>query len=309
MYYRFEQSVVITGRSTSLLQNYSFQLAKMALHFNLVPTDVETEDVNDYLYLLIKRQTTPSESLFKFIVYSLRYMYRLYGLEDKLIALPKLKREKKLPVILSREEVIRLIAAAGSTKHRVLFLLLYGCGLRCEEARSVKINDLDFDRRMLHVRNGKGGKQRYVPLSQILMDAIVEYLREDHRGEYLLGRAYTYKRQDADPRFSGRAGGLAIHNACKRAAIKKRVSAHTLRHTYATHLLEDGLDIVSIKELLGHSNIETTMLYLHVAQCDRYRAFSPLDTLYRTRIHFSNFPGLASQISPLQKNMFLAEYN
>src|SRR5690606_31427798 len=153
----------------STLSNYSRHLAQLALHFNQIPTEVDPDQVNDYLYLVKRQHNTPSDSYFKFTVYALRFAYRIEGLKDKRIELPTIKRSKKLPVVLSREEVKRLLKVPKLLKHRVLIGLLYGCGLRCFEVRNIKISDLDFDRGVLHVREGKGKKDRYVPLSSILI--------------------------------------------------------------------------------------------------------------------------------------------
>ena len=275
------QKISITGKSPSLLQNYGRHLAKLALHFGCVPTDLDPDQINDYLYLIQQEHHTPSDSYFKFTVYGLRFAFRMMGLKDQHIELPSIKREKKLPVVLSREEVKRLLKAPKLLKHRILIGLLYGCGLRCFEARNVRLADLDFDRRMLHVRKGKGKKDRYVPLSPILIRGLGNYIKAENPEEWLFnGQPVDLAGGDFDGRYSQRGVQWAVKQACKDAGISKEASVHTLRHTYATHLLEDGLDIISIKDLLGHECIETTLVYLHVAQSGRRKPFSPLDTLY-----------------------------
>ncbi len=208
-------------------------------------------------------------------------MYRMEGREDQYLQLPSIKREKKLPVVLSREETRRLLAAPKLLKHRVLFGLLYGCGLRCFEARNIQLPDIDFDRKMLHVRQGKGKKDRYVPISSVLCQWLMSYISCENTEVWLFnGRPVGRAGGDFDARYSQRGIQWVVKHAAKQAGIVKNVSAHTLRHSFATHLLEDGLDIVSIKELLGHSRIETTLVYLHVAHYDRVKTHSPLDTLY-----------------------------
>jgi integrase/recombinase XerD len=153
--------------------------------------------------------------------------------------------------------------------------LLYGCGLRCSEARGILLKDIDIDRGMLLVRQGKGSKDRYVPLGKLLARGISTYIESE------APQTWLFSGNDFDSRYSQRGVQWAVKELAKKAGIKKEVHTHTLRHTYATHLLEEGLDIVSIKELLGHSHIETTMVYLHVAQSGRHKPFSPLDTLYK----------------------------
>lgn len=281
MHSLFEQKISLAGKSPSTLQNYARHLAKLALHFGRVPTEVDVDQINDYLYLVQQEHNTPSDSYFKFSVYGLRFVYRMYGMKDKRIELPSIKREKKLPVVLSREEVKRLLKAPHLLKHRVLLGLLYGCGLRCFEVRNVQLSDLDFDRRMLHVRQGKGKKDRYVPLSDILIRGLKNYISADSPQQWLFnGKPEGRAGGDFDSRYSQRGVQWAVKQAKKGAGILKEMTVHTLRHTYATHLLEEGLDIMSIKDLLGHECIDTTLVYLHVAQSGRVKPFSPLDTLY-----------------------------
>jgi site-specific recombinase XerD len=211
----------------------------------------------------------------------------MLGMKDKRVELPEIKHEKKLPVIVSREEMRRLLKAPKLLKHRVLLGLLYGCGLRCFEVRSLKIADLDFDRKLAHVRNGKGKKDRYVPLSDLLIRGLKSYMEAEQprtwlfngKDQEITGRAGG----DFDSRYSQRGVQWAVQQAVKEAGILKDVSVHTLRHTYATHLLEEGLDIMTIKDLLGHECIDTTMIYLHVAQSGRVKPFSPLDRLYEKK--------------------------
>ena len=149
------------------------------------------------------------------------------------------------------------------------------------EVRSIHLKDLDLDRKLLHIRQGKGRKDRYVPLGEMLCRGVRAYLEAENPQTFLFnGKPDGRKGGDFDSRYSQRGVQWAVQQAAKSAGINKDISVHTLRHTYATHLLEDGLDIVSIKELLGHERIETTMVYLHVATNGRNTPFSPLDTLF-----------------------------
>lgn len=253
----------------------------MALHFNCLPTQLDPDQLNDYLYLVKQEHNTPSDSYFKFTVYSLRFVFRMEGLRDKRIELPTLRGNKKLPVVLSKPEVKQLLSTPKLLKHRVLLATLYGCGLRCAEVRNLKLPDLDFDRRMLHVRQGKGGKDRYVPLSELLIRGLRKYIAAEAPQIWLFnGQVQESEQGLVDTRYSQQGVQWVVRTARREAGIQKPVSTHTLRHTYATHLLEDGLDIISIKDLLGHESIQTTMVYLHVAQSGRRKPFSPLDTLY-----------------------------
>jgi integrase/recombinase XerD len=253
----------------------------MALYFKCLPTALTETQINEYLFHLQQRHNTPSETYFKHTIFGLRALFKVENISSDHIKLPKLKRSNKLPVVLSKSEMKRLLHAPDLLKHRILIGLLYGCGLRCFEARNVQLSDLDFERAALHVRQGKGAKDRYVPLSQHLIRGLKHYIQTEKPKQWLFnGQPQGRSGGDFDGRYSQRGVQWAITQAVKKAGITKDVSVHTLRHTYATHLLEDGLDILTIKDLLGHQSIDTTMIYLHVAQSGKTKAFSPLDTLY-----------------------------
>lgn len=285
LYRRLKRRMKTSGRSDSTLHNYSRHLAQMALHFGALPTELEDDQIEDYLYGLQQQHNTPSESYFKHTVYGLRFLFRLEGLDDKRVALPVIERPEKLPVVLSREEMKRLLHTPQLLKHRILLGLLYDCGLRCAEVRSLELKDIDLNRRMVHVRQSKGKKDRYVPIGQVLAGGIQRYIDAERPVKWLFnGKGDSViegrKGGDFDSRYSQRGVQWAVTQAVRQAGINKDVSVHTLRHTYATHLLEAGMDILTIQKLLGHESFETTMIYLHVAQpCER-PPLSTLDRLY-----------------------------
>jgi site-specific recombinase XerD len=279
--HRFERSISILGRSQSTFENYARHIAAISLHFGKIPTELDQEQLHEYLFMLQKRSQPPSQTYFKHTVYGLRFLLKTEGLPYSFLHLPEIKKQKKLPVVLSKQEVWAMLKSCTLLKHKILIGLLYGCGLRCLEVRSVHLADLDFDRKQLKVVQGKGKKDRYVPLSEHLIRALRQYIAAEKPQEYLFGGQIQGRAGgDFDSRYSQRGVQWAVKAAAKRAGILKDVHVHTLRHTYATHLLEDGLDILSVKELLGHENIETTLEYLHVAQLNSKRLFSPLDTLF-----------------------------
>lgn len=275
LYKRLEKKIIVSGKSTSTLNNYMRCISHVALHFNHLPHQLDIEQIEEYLLMVKKKNTTASESFFKHTVYGLRFLFRCEGLDDQAIKLPKLKRDKKLPVVLGRSEMKALLKAPQLLKHRVLLGILYGCGLRCQEVRTLLIKEVDFERNMIHVRQSKGRKDRYVPIGINLGRGLKTYLEAECPNKWL------FNGKDHHEAFSQRGVQWVVREAAKKTEIQKHVTVHTLRHTYATHLLEDGLDIVSIKELLGHAHIETTMVYLHVAQAGRQAPFSPLDKLYQ----------------------------
>lgn len=250
----------------------------MALHFGCSPTEPDQEQVLDYLQHLKSQSTKPSQSYFKHTVYGLSLAYKVMGVKDKAVSLPSMKFPRKLPVVLSYSEVKRLLKAPQLLRHRLILAMLYGCGLRRFELLNIKLQDVDFDRKMLHIREGKGGKDRYVPLGEHLCRGLKSYISAERPYIWLFnGKTNTGQLQQ----FSETGVQWVIQQAAKKAGIKKHVTSHVLRHTYATHLLEMGLDIMTLKELLGHVDIQTTLVYLHVAQLGRDRAFNPLDRLYQ----------------------------
>ncbi|MEZ5047073.1 MAG: tyrosine-type recombinase/integrase [Chitinophagaceae bacterium] len=195
--------------------------------------------------------------------------------------LPAIKKDKKLPVVLSKEEVWKMLCTPKLLKHKILIGLLYGCGLRCMEVRNLKIAHLDFNRKQLHIVQSKGKKDRYVPLSEHLIRGLKQYIASEKPEEYLFnGQPNGRAGGDFDSRYSQRGVQWVVKQIAKDAGILKDVHTHSMRHSYAVHLLEDGLNIVTLKNLLGHENIETTMEYLLLCQLEDRKSFSPLDTLY-----------------------------
>ena len=277
---RFERNISVLGRSKSTFNCYSRHIAALSLYFGKSPIDLDPEQVNDYLFYLQKKTKTPSQTYFKHTVYGLRFLLKGEGLPYEYLRLPEIKNEKKLPTVLSKEEVWRMLKVAKLLKHRILIGLLYGCGLRCLEVRSLRLADLDFDRKQLKVVQGKGKKDRYIPLSEHLIRGLVKYIHAEKPQDFLFGTVNGRAGGDFDSRYSQRGVQWAVKQVSKEAGIKKDVHVHTLRHSFATHLLEDGMDIVTLKNLIGHENLETTMEYLQIAQLPTQRIFSPLDTLF-----------------------------
>ena len=252
----------------------------MALHFGCLPTELDEYQLKDYLYELQQRSKTPSQTYFKHTVYGLRFMLKGEGLPYSHLHLPSIKRDKKLPTVLSKQEVWQMLKQCQLLKHKMLIGLLYGCGLRCMEVRNIRLADMDFERKLLHIRQSKGRKDRMVPLSDHLIRGLKKYIAAEHPEGWLFTGSGNPQGQGFDGRYSQRGVQWAVKRIAKDAGIVKEVCVHTLRHTYACHLLEDGMNIVTLKELMGHANIETTMEYLHLCQLDDRRMFSPLDTLF-----------------------------
>jgi integrase/recombinase XerD len=272
-YSKFHERVVIDQNSKSTITNYSRSIAMIALHFNRVPHLVGVDEINGYLYRMTS-QEKQSLSYFKQAVYGLRHWFRLFGKDEMAVQMPSIKKEERLPVVLSKQECKTLFKAPRLFKHRFLLAFAYGGGLRMNELRLLKISDVDLDRKQVHIRLSKGRKSRYVMLSQLLADKFQAYLNA------VSPQTYLFEGQTPGQPMGERSIQYIINEALQKTDIKKDASMHTLRHSFATHLLEDGIDIHSIQKLLGHSDMRTTMVYLHVAQIKPCLAHSPLDSLY-----------------------------
>ncbi len=191
-------------------------------------------------------------------------------IDDILSSIPNSKREEKLPVILSKEEILKMIMSTKNLNHRLIIQIGYAAGLRVSEIISLQWKDIDFSRDTIHIKNAKGKKDRIVMLSHKIKEAL-QSLDNERTG-------FVFK-TNRNGRYTQRAIQKVIENAAKNAGIIKKISPHTLRHSFATHLLEQGIDIRYIQTLLGHSKLQTTQIYTHVANNKIKNIKSPLDTL------------------------------
>ncbi len=276
---KIEQQTILKGQSKSTYQNYLRQIAKVCLHFGHLPQDIPEEEINEYLTTLARSSNSPSRSTFKHAVYGLRYYFRHIGLNQRAIRLPSIKADTRLPIILNRAELRELFKAPPLLKHRIVLTLIYSAGLRGQEVINLKISDIDFERKTIHIRQSKYKKDRIVPLSDFMAKGLRTYLDTEHPHIWL------FNGKEPDGRYSVRGLSWVMRENLKKTSITKEVNLHSLRHSYATHLLEQGVNIVTLKELLGHADITTTMIYLHVAQCPLIKPHSPLDTLYNYPKH------------------------
>jgi integrase/recombinase XerD len=199
-------------------------------------------------------------------------------METKHIQLPQIKRQNDLPIVLNKQEVRQLLNAPKYLKHRLILAMLYGCGLRSYELCNLLQSDVDFERKTVFIKKQKGKIDRYVPLSLHLIRGLKKYFQSENPIKHVFNSQVT-KNGIAQP-LSTRGIQWIIKESRSKVNTKKKFTTHTLRHSYATHLLEDGLNIMSLKELLGHAHIETTIVYLQVSNSGSSVKFSPLDTLF-----------------------------
>ena len=267
----FMQRLVIAGRSKSTHENYLRQMAKMALHCGKTPLEMEPDEIDNYLYFVVNRDTD-SQSSFKHLVYGLRKLYKLNECDQLHITLPSINRPQKLPVVFSTQEIKRLLKAPKLLRDRLLLGVIYDTGLRISEAASLLIEDVDLDRQQLFVRQSKNKHDRYIPCSSHIVRGVSNYLKIDRPRSFLFEHS---KQQKGIPLSHSR-----IRMIMKDAGINKKACVHSLRHTYATHQLEAGQSIYGVKHLLGHADIKNTEVYLHLARVPDQAFFGMLDKLY-----------------------------
>lgn len=271
---QMRETVLMNELSDSTFLNYSRKLAQIVLHFNRMPEELTEEEINGYLVTILNGARSFSRSEFKHLVYSLRFYFKLIGKPNSL-KLPQIKRDKRLPVVLNKTECKLIFDSTHFLKHRLILRFMYAGGLRVGELIKLRWSDIDLERMLIHIKMAKGKKDRYVPLAESLLPDLILFME----GSTL--SSFVFKGGEGYAQMSCTGIRFAMKQSLKRAGIQKRgVCLHTLRHSYATHLLEYRLDIVSIMKLLGHSRIETTMIYLHVANTEHSRIISPLDKLY-----------------------------
>lgn len=271
-YRQFVELIQLKGYSASTLRTYSEAFQQLLRLLRTVPVQTLTKQhIHAYLLWLLKRGC--SENHVHTVVNALKFYFEQVEKRPKeFYDLPRPKKPQKLPSILGEKEVERLIKAIRNIKHQALLMTAYSAGLRVSELVNLKICDVDSTRMILHIRQGKGKKDRMVTLSETLLATLRKY--------YVVykPKRYLFEGDKGGP-YSTRSAQLILHKAKKEAGVFKQGSIHSLRHAYATHLLESGIDVRYIQDLLGHKSLTTTMLYTHVAKRDSKVIKSPLDKL------------------------------
>jgi integrase/recombinase XerD len=255
---RMAEDLRIRNYSPRTVETYVSMVARFASQFDKPPGQLGPAEIRAFQLKLIESKA--SWSAFNQAVCALRFFYTVTLPRDFAVEhIPFAKKKKSLPTVLSVDEVRRILGTLTNAKHRAILSLIYATGARLNEAVHLQVSDIDGERMLVHIRSGKGGKPRMLPMSPALRDLLREY--------WCLGR----------PRgllFPGETGGRVLHPtgvqrafqmARMRARVEKRATVHTLRHSFATHLLEHGVDLVTIQKLLGHTSLSTTAIYTHVS--------------------------------------------
>jgi len=267
--------MVIENLSTRTIRSYMHYPLKLAEYFHADPKDLTTDDIYAYLVYL-KEERGLSRSTIRIAVSGIRYFYEHILKRASIIdEVPYPRQEKYLPEILSGKEVMRLLMLTENIKHRSLLMLAYSAGLRRSEIIDLRLVDIDRKNMQLNIRKGKGNKARKSILSKYLLQVLEEYYRAYRPEQYLFNG-----RKKSEPISEG-AVNWAFRQALKRTGIKKNLSLHNLRHSFASHLLSMGVSLLDIQMLLGHSDIRTTMVYLHLNRRRGTAPCSPLDILFQ----------------------------
>lgn len=256
------------------IQNYVSAVSQFARFHGRCPSQLDDEHIGEYLDHLCSLNV--SVSLLNITHSALRWFYsRVLDRDwnERLFRRPR--RKKQLPEVLSTEEVKAIISHTNNLKHYALLMLLYSSGLRPGEVVKVRTTDIDAERMMLKVRQSKGKKDRYTILSPVCLQVLRRYWKV-----YRPEGGWLFEGVVPGTAYSVRSLQQLFHRACRKAGIHKAVTPHSLRHSFATHLLEEGVDTLTIKELLGHNNLQTTAIYLHVRQSRLVKLENPLDRIW-----------------------------
>ena len=264
--------------SPATTRGYILAIKQFADYYHRSPEQLGGTEIRRFqLHLLKEKKLAPGTVEGR--MSALRFLYKK-TLKRRDIAYDDLifpKTPQKLPVVLSPEEVTRLIEAAPNLLHRTILMVLYGTGIRRTEASLLKVSDINSERMVIHVQQGKGSRDRDVPMTPKLLDILREYWRWKRPQIYLFPS--TSGHRGVEHPISDKTVWYAVKEAGKRAGIQKRIGPHTLRHSFATNLMEAGTDLRTIQLLMGHAHLEDTTVYLHLSQRHLHAAINPLDQI------------------------------
>jgi integrase/recombinase XerD len=255
-----EQELRLRNFSKKTITSYLYYNKELLRFASCFADDVKSATIKDYLDFLISSGL--SRATVDLAINALKFYYEQIlhrNFFDKKTGITRPKKEMRLPTVLSKDEIAAMIAVENNIKHKLMIQILYCSGMRVSELADLEINDIDFGRKMIHIRLGKGGKDRNTIVSQTVLDNISKYLLEYQPLRFLFESFSVGKKMNV------RSIQKVVSNSAELAGIRKEVSAHTLRHTFATHLLENGVNLRYIQALLGHARLETTQIYTKVA--------------------------------------------
>jgi|ERR1700682_3463043 len=271
---QMDKDMVLRGMSPRTRESYLYAVRGLAKYYRKSPDTLSEQEVQNYLLYLIEERKLAWSSC-NIVVQALKFFYHTTLRRERVgFVIPRRSAPSKLPEILSREEVLALFDAAVRPKSRLLLMTAYAAGLRVSELVHLKVTDIDANRMTIRVEQGKGAKDRYTMLSEQLLAELRKYWKRERPTVWL----FPATRTPAVP-MDAETAQKVFYRCKQRAGITKRCGIHSLRHAFATHLLEDGTDVHRIQRLLGHGQLSTTMRYFHLAQSNLLKTRSPLDVL------------------------------
>jgi integrase/recombinase XerD len=268
--------MTIRGYATKTIKLYTSCINVFAHHFNKSPMLISRDEI--CAFFLHLRNTNRSDSTIHIYYEAIKYFYAMHNLLDLVPKIRLRRRPQKLPLILSQNEIAALFDGCTKLRLKVILYLLYSSGLRLSEAMNLTKTDIDFDRNVILVRNPKNGKDRCTLLSEKTKQLLLDYYKL-YKPDTLLFESSQHQGKPLSASCVQRSLRILVRNT----GIQKNVHAHTLRHCFATHLLENGTNIFYVMRLLGHSHLQTTMIYLHAQVDDFANIVSPLDELFNQR--------------------------
>ncbi len=267
---QLETELKLRNFSPRTLKSYMFYNHKFLEHSKKEPQDVTENDIKAYLGYMMGDKKVSSSSIV-LIKAALRFHYDEL-LKKNIVTLKSPKISKNLPTVLSKDEINKLLSSASTQKSKLILEMLYSSGMRLSECTAIKVKDLELKEKIGWVRHGKGGKDRMIILAEHLIEDLSKYFSKKNPEDFL----FANKKGSS---LSSRNIQKIVKTAAKKAGINKNVSPHTLRHSFATHLLEAGTDLRKIQELLGHSNLQTTQIYTKVSTEELKKVKSPFDQM------------------------------
>lgn len=269
-----KKELLIRRYSRTTARTYLRYNRNLLLHAKKPPTEITAEDIKNYLQYMIRKRGIATATV-NIIINALKFYYVDVLKRDFVCDIARPKKDKKLPVVLSKTEIKKILSAPRSIKHRAILMLVYSAGLRVGEVVRIKPGDIDGERMLVHVKSAKGRKDRYTLLSDVALRTLRLYWQCERP------RTWLFPGQKEGRHITTRTVQQVFSNACKAAGIRKQVSVHSLRHSFATHLLESGIDLRYIQELLGHKSPQTTVIYTHVSKRKLEAIDSPLDSIFK----------------------------
>jgi integrase/recombinase XerD len=283
---KYIRDLAIRGRAVRTQQAYTYYVADLAKRYHRSPDRISYEEVADWLYHLIKDRQYSASSL-NIAVNAVRFLYAVTLGRDTaalIAAVPRMKRHSRRASVYAVSEIEAILAAPLQPRDRAFLMTVYACGLRLSEATHLKVTDIDRPRMQLWVRHGKGGKERVLPMSPKLHEELKAYWIAQRRGQPGDKSPWLFLGTRPDEPMCKATGQNIYYRAVKRSGVRRKGGIHLLRHSFATHLIESGVELPAVQDLLGHSSLLTTARYLHVTAHRLGQIHSALDLIDTTRM-------------------------